>query len=55
MQLWVSEERYVLPTAINTTTVWHSLWDTTVLMNPLTPIVQRWYGWKLEKFVGSEI
>lgn len=55
VEVGYQRREHVLPTAINTITAWHSFWDVRVLINPLRPIVQRYHGRKLEKFVGDEI
>ncbi|KAF1951142.1 cytochrome P450 [Byssothecium circinans] len=46
---------HLLPTAINTITRWHSFWDPRVLMNPLRPIIQKYYGRKMVNYIQKEL
>ncbi|KAH9863977.1 hypothetical protein J1614_009910 [Plenodomus biglobosus] len=46
---------HILPTAINTITRWHSFWDPRILMNPLRPIIQKYYGRKMVNYIQKEL
>ncbi|CAG8953598.1 hypothetical protein HYFRA_00010057 [Hymenoscyphus fraxineus] len=46
---------HILPNAVNTITRWHSFWDIRVLMNPLRPIIQRYYGKVLQRYIRKEL
>ncbi|KAF2440902.1 cytochrome P450 [Karstenula rhodostoma CBS 690.94] len=41
--------------ALNTILNWHSFWDPRILLNPLRPIVQWYYGRILKRFIGKEL
>jgi cytochrome P450 len=40
---------------LNTILNWHSFWDPRILLNPLRPIVQWYYGRILETFINREL
>lgn len=46
---------HIIPTAINTITRWHSFWDPRILLNPIRPIVQRYYGRKMVNYINKEL
>ncbi|KAF1976199.1 cytochrome P450 [Bimuria novae-zelandiae CBS 107.79] len=41
--------------ALNTILKWHSFWDPRILLNPLRPVVQWYYGCILEQFISREL
>ena len=45
----------VLATALNHITNWHSFWDPVILMNPLRPLVQKYYGNVMETYIRKEL
>ncbi|KAF2675842.1 cytochrome P450 [Lentithecium fluviatile CBS 122367] len=47
--------KHILPTAVNTTTRWHSFWDPRILMNQLRPVIQKYYGRKMESCIDKEL
>ncbi|KAF2875732.1 cytochrome P450 [Massariosphaeria phaeospora] len=44
-----------LAQALNTILAWHSFWDPRILLNPLRPLVQRYYGSIMDKFIRKEL
>jgi cytochrome P450 len=46
---------HVLSHALNTILAWHSFWDPRMLLNPLRPIVQWYYGNVIYSFVRTEL
>ncbi|KAF2010892.1 putative cytochrome P450 [Aaosphaeria arxii CBS 175.79] len=46
---------HIIPTALNTITRWHSFWDPRVLLNPLRPIIQKYYGRKMVNYIKKEL
>jgi cytochrome P450 len=46
---------HILPIALNTITRWHSFWDPRVLLNPLRPIIQKYYGRKMVQYINKEL
>ncbi|KAK2599128.1 hypothetical protein QQS21_005389 [Conoideocrella luteorostrata] len=45
----------VLVAALKTILRWHSFWDPRVLMHPLRPIVQRYNGYIVNKYIRKEL
>jgi cytochrome P450 len=41
--------------ALNTILAWHSFWDPRILLNPLRPFVQWYYGWVLDTYLRKEL
>lgn len=40
---------------MNRVTVWHSFWDPRVLLNPLRPIIQKYYGGVMVRYIRKEL
>lgn len=41
--------------ALQTVLHWHSFWDPRILMNPLRPFIQRYYGARINKLLKQEL
>lgn len=41
--------------ALKTITAWHSFWDPRVLMNPLRPFIQKYYGDVMNRHIQAEL
>jgi hypothetical protein len=44
-----------LATALGYITRWHSFWDPRVLMHPLRPFIQRYFGYVLNRLIQKEL
>jgi cytochrome P450 len=44
-----------LATALGYITRWHSFWDPRILMHPLRPFVQKYYGRVMDKYIRKEL
>ena len=45
----------VLATALGYITSWHSFWDPRVLMHPLRPFIQKYYGHVMKTYIRNEL
>ncbi|KAF2469381.1 cytochrome P450 [Lindgomyces ingoldianus] len=46
---------HVLPHAFNTIINWHSMWNPMIWANPLRPLVQKYYGRIIKRFIRKEL
>ena len=46
---------HILATALDTIIAWHSFWDPRILLHPLRPIIQRYYGRIFKRYVRREL
>ncbi|KAF2825471.1 cytochrome P450 [Ophiobolus disseminans] len=44
-----------LSKALNTVLAWHSFWDPRILLNPLRPLVQWYFGRIMDRFLRNEL
>ncbi|KAF2746813.1 cytochrome P450 [Sporormia fimetaria CBS 119925] len=45
----------ILASALNTITKWHSFWDPRILMHPLRPFIQKYYGRVMNDYIMEEL